>query len=126
MYIDENKVKHLVTKWRDILRLYNWDMRYRIVDRLEIDSDYGNVFMEPDILRATVQVLRTCPGKDLENFVVHELVHILTHPLTAYCDDFIGEFFGNRERVILRKQLRAKEELIVENLARTLIEMEDK
>ena len=82
--------------------------------------------MEPDILRATVQVLRTCPEKDLENFIVHELVHILTHPLTAYCDDFIGEFFGNRERVILRKQLRAKEELIVENLARTLIEMEKK
>lgn len=125
MPIDENEVKHLVTKWRDILRLYNWDTRYRIVDKLTIESDYGNVFIEPDILRFTVQVLRTCPPGDLENFIVHEMVHILTSPLTTYCDDFIAEFFGNRERIILRKQLRAKEELIVENLARTLMEMNE-
>ena len=125
MSIDKNKLKHLVTKWRDILRLYNWDMRYRVVDKLAIESDYGNVFMEPDIMRATVQVLRTCPPGDLENFVVHEMVHILTNPLTSYCDDFIAEFCGNRERVMLRKQLRAKEEYIVENLAKTLIEMEE-
>lgn len=126
MFVDEKEVKHLVTKWRDVLRLYNWDMRYRIVDTLQIDSVYGNLLIEPDILRATIQVLRTCPPDELENLIVHEAVHILMNPLTAYCDDFIGEFFGNRERVILRKQLRAKEELIVENLARTLIEMEEK
>ena len=124
--IDESKIENLVTKWRDILRLYNWDMRYRVVDTLKIESEYGNVLIEPDILRATVQVLKTCPPDDLENFIIHEFVHVRLHPLAAYCDDFIEEFFGNRERVMLRKQLRAKEEYIVENLAKTLIEMEEK
>jgi len=125
MSIDKNKVSHLVTKWRDILRLYNWDMRYKIVDSLKIDSDYGNVFIEPDILRATVQVLKTCPPDELENFIIHELIHIRLHSLTAYCDDFITEFFGVRERTILKKQLKTKEEYAVENLAKTLLEMEE-
>ncbi|GAH03742.1 unnamed protein product [marine sediment metagenome] len=123
MSIDKNKISKLVTKWRDILRLYNWDMRYIVVDTLKIESEYGNLLIEPDILRATLQILKTCPIEDLENFVIHELVHVRLHPLTAYCDDFLEEFFGIRERTILRKQLKAKEENIVENLAKTLLEM---
>ncbi|CCF83479.1 hypothetical protein [Nitrolancea hollandica] len=69
--------------WQRKLRLQDWDIKIRFVTRKEMDGKDGQVNYHSHIKRARIDILHPDeerPGAveplDIENTIVHELLHI--------------------------------------------------
>lgn len=91
MPLSVEEVKRYGDYWQKVLRLTNWTIEYRVVPQSELSSptSYGEVFWDRFHLYARVLICDpdTVDDKDpitpfnVEQIVLHELLHLYTAPI---------------------------------------------
>lgn len=118
------QVAKLVGKWKRILRLRDWEIR--------IDTRSGELVDSQDSFSATVErdsrmrIALICiatgrPPRAVEEDIVHELVHIVLHPLWSAIHRATQQL-GQQARELADATVADGEELAVEALTNALIE----
>ena len=74
MSISEEQIGVLLTRWQRILRLRDWDIKHVLVTEKWRKS--GDIKIDRDNRMAALMVNDSVPEKQLEEVVVHELLHL--------------------------------------------------
>jgi len=94
MGIDKRAAADALTRWQDILRLRDWDVELQIVRKNwrksgDIKIDAAN--------KLAVLLLNQHVDEDVEETVLHELVHLRLHPLDRMIDDLLTTVYGSED-----------------------------
>jgi len=92
MAINLNKIQELVGKWQDILRLRDWDIQVRIVETEWRKS--GDIKMDMDDKKAVMLINNNPKSTNLEELVVHELLHLKLWGMDQMLEGLIISVFG--------------------------------
>jgi hypothetical protein len=91
--VEEEKLKDLMLKWQDILRLKDWDLRPVIVDRDWRKS--GDVKIDTDNRMAALMIHWSTPPEHLEELVVHEMLHLKLYGMDQMIEHVLGILYGD-------------------------------
>ena len=119
----ENFIEDRISFWQKKLKLQNWKIDFKIVDKLKVPSDYGNILISWDAEEATIEIYGKCSEKVLENTIVHELVHLYTHRTLIFMEDILSKLCEPKIKTILKNELDLKENIAVERIARIFLEL---
>ncbi|MCM1990358.1 hypothetical protein [Oceanirhabdus seepicola] len=86
------EVKRLLDKWQDILRLRDWDIKIKMVDTEWRKS--GDVKIDVDNSNAILLINSNPKVTNLEELVVHELLHIKLWKMDQMIEKSIIREFG--------------------------------
>ncbi|KYH32869.1 hypothetical protein CLTEP_21780 [Clostridium tepidiprofundi DSM 19306] len=92
MGVDVNKLEKLISKWQDILRLRDWDIKLKIVDTEWRKS--GDIKIDMDDRKAVMLINNNPKSTNLEELVVHELLHLKLWGLDQMLEGLIVRVFG--------------------------------
>lgn len=92
MGVDVNKLEKLINKWQDILRLRDWDIKLKIVDTEWRKS--GDIKIDMDDRKAVMLINNNPKTTNLEELVVHELLHLKLWGMDQMLEGFIIQVFG--------------------------------
>ncbi|MCB2290946.1 hypothetical protein LGK97_14455 [Clostridium sp. CS001] len=95
MAVDANRLEELITKWKDILRLKDWDIKLKIVEAEWRKS--GDIKIDLDDKKAVMLVNNNPKSTNLEELVVHELLHLKLWGMDQMIEGFINQVFGEEE-----------------------------
>ncbi|WP_069650098.1 hypothetical protein [Caloranaerobacter ferrireducens] len=95
MGVDVNKLEKLINKWQEILRLRDWDIKLKIVDTEWRKS--GNIKIDMDDKKAVMLINSNPKFTNLEELVVHELLHLKLWGLDQMLEGLIIQVFGEDE-----------------------------
>ena len=94
--VGERTIRRYVKKWQKILRLQDWRIVVRIVEKeaMTKPDSWAEVCADPDRLIATIDVLNPIFSKedrelgdaDVEATIVHELCHVPLAGVGSYTD----------------------------------------
>jgi len=90
----EQIIEHLV-RWQGILRLRDWHIDVHIVDQVWRKS--GDIKVDDPNKMAVLMVNQTPVCDNLEEIVVHELLHLRLYGLSQMLEDLISGMFGNND-----------------------------
>jgi len=65
-----------------------------------------------------------CPEEDLQEVVIHELLHLLTYPLRQFFYKTLQELTRPQEGKIIADEVTSKDEKLLGNLALSFLEMD--
>lgn len=86
---------NLVSKWQPILRLKDWDIRIKIVTSPWRKS--GDIKIDADNKMAVLMLNEKPYSTNLEEVVVHELIHLKLWDLDQMIEELINVLFGEDE-----------------------------
>lgn len=92
MAVSSDKIQELVQKWQDILRLRDWDIQVRIVETEWRKS--GDIKMDMDDKKAVMLINSNPKSTNLEELVVHELLHLKIWGMDQMLEGLIISVFG--------------------------------
>lgn len=92
MAVSIDMIQELVRKWQDILRLRDWDIQVRIVDKAWRKS--GDIKMDMDDKKAVMLINNKPKSTNLEELVVHELLHLKLWGMDQMLEGLIISVFG--------------------------------
>lgn len=92
MGVDVNKLEKLINKWQEILRLRDWDIKLKIVDTEWRKS--GDIKIDMDDRKAVMLINNNPKSTNLEELVVHELLHLKLWGLDQMLEGLIVRVFG--------------------------------
>lgn len=93
MGFNEDDLKELLGKWQDILRLRDWDIQYQFVEKDWRKS--GDVKINSEDKKAILLINNFNPkSTNLEELVIHELLHIKLWGMDQMIEELIYEVFG--------------------------------
>lgn len=96
MPVDVNKLEELIKKWQDILRLRDWDIRLKIVETEWRKS--GDIKIDMDDKKAVMLINNNPKSTNLEELVVHELLHLKLWGMDQMIEGFIIQIFGSDDK----------------------------
>lgn len=87
----QEELEKLCAYWQGVLRLQDWDVRVKLVRRMELDGRLGWCRVCPERGAATIHVMDPIDDdpnspEDPEDTLVHELLHISTHGMNVKAD----------------------------------------
>lgn len=114
----EREVRRILEKWLPILGLTNW----KIIIRYVKNPDGAEVIVDYVYLRAKIWIHDNVAFDELEETVLHEVLHIL---ISYHLRKYIMELYG-RGRIsdLELNEIRMGEEGLVETLARAFLKVE--
>ena len=92
MTVDVNRLEELIKKWQDVLRLRDWDIKLKIVDTEWRKS--GDIKIDMDDKKAVMLINNNPKSTNLEELVVHELLHLKLWGMDQMIEGFIIQTFG--------------------------------
>jgi hypothetical protein len=92
MAVDVNRLEELITKWKDILRLRDWDIKLKIVETEWRKS--GDIKIDIDDKKAVMLINNNPKSTNLEELVIHELLHLKLWGMDQMIEGFINQVFG--------------------------------
>ena len=96
MNIQTDEVESLLNKWKDILRLKDWDIKYYPVNQEWRKS--GDIKIDLDDKKAILMINNyNCKETNLEALIVHELLHIKLWPMDQMIESLLYTVFGEVE-----------------------------
>ena len=95
MGVNVIKLEELLNKWQDILRLRDWDIKLQIVDKEWRKS--GDIKIDIDDKKAVMLINNNPKSTNLEELVVHELLHLKLWGMDQMLEGFINQVFGTNE-----------------------------
>jgi len=115
-----------IDKWQDVLRLRDWDIRLRMVGTKW--RKFGDVKVDWDDKKALVLVNRKPYSNrdvNLEELVVHELLHLKLHAMDQMMLDLLDSLYGedrdDPKRQFAETQFMTVLEQTVEDLTKALL-----
>lgn len=120
MIVNLESVQELLGKWQDILRLRDWDIQIRIVETPWRKS--GDIKMDMDDKKAVMLINQQPKSTNLEELVVHELLHLKLWGMDQMLEGLIISVFGEDDndpkRQFAMRQFFTLLESTVEDLAK--------
>lgn len=120
MAVDREKLQAYLDKWQDILRLRDWDIRLKIVEKEWRKS--GDIKMDMDDKKAVMLINDNPKSTNLEELVVHELLHLRLWGMDQMICGLIDQVFGTDDsdpkRAFAMNQFFTLLESTVEDLAK--------
>lgn len=92
MAIDAVKLDEYLRKWQKVLRLQDWDILYRIIDVEWRKS--GDIKIDADNRMAVVLINNNAVVSNLEEIIIHELLHLKLWGLDQMIEGYINIVFG--------------------------------
>ena len=92
MAVNRNKLEELLIKWQDILRLRDWDIKIQIVETEWRKS--GDIKIDMDDKKAVMLINNNPKSTNLEELVVHELLHLKLWGMDQMIENSINTIFG--------------------------------
>jgi hypothetical protein len=92
MSISLDKINDVINKWQDILRLRDWDIQVRIVENEWRKS--GDIKIDADDKKAVMLINSNPKSTNLEELVVHELLHLKLWGMDQMLEVLITSVFG--------------------------------
>ncbi|MGB3478249.1 MAG: hypothetical protein WBB67_03720 [bacterium] len=117
--MNKNTVEKLLKKWQQTLRLQDWDITAEIVRTKWRKS--GDVKVDSENKNAVLLVNHKPKCKDLEEIVVHELLHVKLYGLDQMLEDLINAVYGSKrtkQRQFAWNQFMLQLESTVEDLTK--------
>lgn len=123
MPIDVNRLEKLIKKWQDVLRLRDWDIKLKIVETEWRKS--GDIKIDMDDKKAVMLINDNPKSTNLEELVVHELLHLKLWGMDQMIEGFIIQTFGEDDNDVKKEfamtQFFTLLESTVEDLAKGLL-----
>lgn len=95
MGVNVSNLEELINKWQDILRLRDWDIKLKIVDKEWRKS--GDIKIDMDDKKAVMLINNNPKSTNLEELVVHELLHLKLWGMDQMLEGFINQVFGEND-----------------------------
>ncbi|GCD10549.1 hypothetical protein G9F71_013230 [Clostridium sp. FP2] len=95
MAVNVSELEGLINKWQIILRLMDWDIKLQIVDKEWRKS--GDIKIDIDDKKAVMLINNNPKSTNLEELVVHELLHLKLWGMDQMIEGFINGVFGANE-----------------------------
>lgn len=96
MKLDEDEVAEYLNKWQNILRLRDWDMKTKIVKSKWRKS--GDIKIDLEDKKAVLLLNHIPKCKNLEELIVHELLHLKLYGMDQMIEDLLSIVYGNKEK----------------------------
>jgi hypothetical protein len=95
MRVYKKDVDMYLARWQGRLRLRDWNISIKIVRTPWRKS--GDIQADPENKKATLLINQKPKCKDIEEIVVHELLHIKLYGLDQMIEDLINLLYGKRK-----------------------------
>jgi len=96
MNVSEEEVRNYLGKWKEILRLRDWDIAIEIVKTKWRKS--GDIKIDLADKKAFILVNHSPRCTNLEELVVHELLHLKLYGMDQMIEDLLSAVFGEKEQ----------------------------
>ena len=96
MDVDENMIAPYLKKWQSILRLRDWDVIVEIVKTSWRKS--GDIKIDLDDKKAVLLVNHSPKRENLEELVIHELLHLKLYGLDQMIEELLSVVYGEEEK----------------------------
>lgn len=126
MIADEQELKKGLQKWQKVLRLQDWDIKLQPVDQKWRKT--GDVKVDRDDRKAVLMVNVFNPSSEnLEEVIIHELLHIKLWDMDQMLEGLLHSVFGNEEQdprfQFAQHQFMIMLEATVEDLTKSFLEL---
>lgn len=95
MAVDKNLIDEYLIKWQSILRLKDWDIESRLVDVEWRKS--GDIKIDDANKMAVLMINSNTLMTNLEELVIHELLHLRVWGLDQMIEGYVNIVFGEDE-----------------------------
>jgi len=119
-------IEDILEKWQKILRLNEWKIKVVTGAHLHPKEKWGEIRILDNIFRAEIQISTLCPEEDLQEVVIHELLHLLTYPLRQFFYKTLEQLTRPSEGKIIADEVTTKDEKLLGNLVLSFLEMDKK
>jgi hypothetical protein len=113
MPLSRRKIRALLRKWQRIFYLRDW----RITVQANEDESWENLAVtgvQEGRREAIMIYWDLLAEKDYEDVTIHELQHIIMHPIDELLSEWLEEL-PEEKRALFEKQLRNRIEVVVDN-----------
>lgn len=90
------EVKGYLTKWQDMLRLRDWDLKIQVVQPPWRKS--GDIKIDLEDRKAVFLVNQKPKCTNLEELVIHELLHLKLYGMDQMIDELLSAIYGESEK----------------------------
>ncbi len=95
MSVNNILLNELISKWQGILRLRDWDILSKIV---EVDwRKSGDIKIDESNKMAVVMINNNIAEANLEEVVIHELIHLKLWGMDQMIEGYVNIVFGEEE-----------------------------
>lgn len=101
MMVEMQEVKRHLDRWQDVLRLRDWDIQVEIVETPWRKS--ADIKIDLDDRKAVMLINRSPRSENLEELVVHELLHIKLYGMDQMLVQLLDAVFGCDENDVKRE-----------------------
>ncbi|MCB2313663.1 hypothetical protein LGL55_23040 [Clostridium tagluense] len=123
MGVEVKKLEEIMSKWKNILRLNDWDLHLKIVEKEWRKS--GDIKIDTSNRNAVMLINNNPKCTNLEELVVHELLHLKLWGMDQMIEELINQIFGENEddkkREFAMNQFFGILEPTVEDLAKAFL-----
>lgn len=124
MKIDFKTAEQILKKWQKILRLQDYDIRLKLVDKKWRKS--GDIKIDDNNSQAILMLNNFNPTVlNYESVIIHELLHLRLWPMDQMIENLINTFYSSDEndlkREMIYNEFMHKLESTVENLTKGFI-----
>ncbi len=95
MSANKEEIEGYLNRWQDILRLRDWDILIKIVKTRWRKS--GDIKIDLDDKKAILLVNHTPKCTNLEELVIHELLHLKLYGMDQMLESLLSIIFGKKE-----------------------------
>ena len=95
MGADIKEIKKHLNRWQDILRLRDWDILVRIVNTEWRKS--GDIKIDLEDKKAVLLINHAPKCTNLEELVIHELLHLKLYGMDQMIEDLISVVYGEKD-----------------------------
>lgn len=95
MVISEKEIELYLSRWQDILRLRDWDIIIKMVKTKWRKS--GDIKIDIEDKKAVLLVNNTPKCENLEELVIHELLHLKLYGLDQMIEELLSIVYGEKK-----------------------------
>jgi len=95
MKVNKEEIGKYLNRWQDILRLRDWDIVIKIVKTRWRKS--GDIKIDLEDKKATLLINHTPKCTNLEELVIHELLHLKLYGMDQMIEDLLAIVYGEKD-----------------------------
>lgn len=101
MQVNKNDIEKHLNVWQKTLRLCDWDINIKIVEEKWRKS--GDIKIDLDDKKAILMINQNPKCTNLEELVIHELLHLKLYPMDQMIEELIDTIYGSDSDDIKRQ-----------------------